>query len=96
MLPLRLLWKAYQQSFSRRRNFQGLIVAVDYAHRGAEYSFACRYHIGESMLPSLTSFLQFIGMEEKLRQHGFCVKVEYTRISIFSETEVRGTARSSG
>ncbi|KAJ2923819.1 hypothetical protein H1R20_g13276, partial [Candolleomyces eurysporus] len=33
-----------------------------------------RYHIGESMLPSLTSFTRFIGMEEKLRQHGFCVK----------------------
>ncbi|KAF5320184.1 hypothetical protein D9611_010302 [Ephemerocybe angulata] len=34
-----------------------------------------RYHIGESMLPSLTSFMKFIGMEEKLREHGFCVKV---------------------
>lgn len=33
-----------------------------------------RYHIGESMLPSLTSFMRFIGMEEKLRRHGFCVK----------------------
>ena len=34
-----------------------------------------RCHIGESMLPSLTSFMQFIGMEKKLREHGFCVKV---------------------
>ncbi|TEB26484.1 FAD/NAD(P)-binding domain-containing protein [Coprinellus micaceus] len=33
-----------------------------------------RYHIGESMLPSLTSFMQFIGMEKKLREHGFCIK----------------------
>ncbi|TFK44724.1 hypothetical protein BDQ12DRAFT_673465 [Crucibulum laeve] len=33
-----------------------------------------RYHIGESMLPSLNSFLRFIDAEDKLRAHGFCVK----------------------
>lgn len=34
-----------------------------------------RYHIGESMLPSLSTFLQFIGALEKFRAHEFCVKV---------------------
>lgn len=34
-----------------------------------------RYHIGESMLPSLNSFMRFIGAEEKLRDHGFTTKV---------------------
>lgn len=33
-----------------------------------------RYHIGESMLPSLKLFLRFIGAEEKVAKQGFCVK----------------------
>ncbi|KAF5352704.1 hypothetical protein D9756_005858 [Leucocoprinus leucothites] len=33
-----------------------------------------RYHIGESMLPSLNAFMRFIGAEEKLRNHGFALK----------------------
>ncbi|TFK22827.1 FAD/NAD(P)-binding domain-containing protein [Coprinopsis marcescibilis] len=33
-----------------------------------------RYHIGESMLPSLTSFLEFIDVNEKAKGHGFCHK----------------------
>lgn len=41
----------------------------------ADQKLLVRYHIGESMLPSLTSFMQFIGMEKKLREHGFCIKV---------------------
>jgi hypothetical protein len=27
------------------------------------------------MLPSLSSFMRFIGAEEKLRSHGFAIKV---------------------
>ncbi|KAJ7206028.1 hypothetical protein GGX14DRAFT_367523 [Mycena pura] len=30
-----------------------------------------RYHIGESMLPSLRHFLRFIGAEDKVEMHGF-------------------------
>ncbi|KAF8183754.1 hypothetical protein K438DRAFT_1129539 [Mycena galopus ATCC 62051] len=30
-----------------------------------------RYHIGESMLPSLRHFLRFIGAERKVEEHGF-------------------------
>ncbi|KAJ7657874.1 hypothetical protein DFH06DRAFT_456143 [Mycena polygramma] len=30
-----------------------------------------RYHIGESMLPSLRHFLRFIGAEQKVEDHGF-------------------------
>ncbi|KXN88893.1 Tryptophan 2-halogenase [Leucoagaricus sp. SymC.cos] len=33
-----------------------------------------RYHIGESMLPSLNAFVRFIGAEERLRSHGFVIK----------------------
>lgn len=33
-----------------------------------------RYHIGESMLPSLKLFLRYIDAEEKVKSHGFCVK----------------------
>ncbi len=34
-----------------------------------------RYHIGESMLPSCRPFLKFIDCEEKLKNHGFTIKV---------------------
>ncbi|KAK7047273.1 hypothetical protein VNI00_006504 [Paramarasmius palmivorus] len=33
-----------------------------------------RYHIGESMLPSVAPFLDFIGAKEKVEKHGFAVK----------------------
>ncbi|KAF7331154.1 FAD/NAD(P)-binding domain-containing protein [Mycena sanguinolenta] len=33
-----------------------------------------RYHIGESMLPSLRLFLRFIDCEEKVEKHGFTIK----------------------
>ncbi|KAJ7211604.1 putative halogenase [Mycena pura] len=34
-----------------------------------------RYHIGETMLPSMRPFLRFIGAEEKVESFGFTVKV---------------------
>ena len=34
-----------------------------------------RYHIGESLLPSLHPVLDLLGVGEKVRQHGFVVKV---------------------
>ncbi|KAF5319307.1 hypothetical protein D9619_008582 [Psilocybe cf. subviscida] len=34
-----------------------------------------RYHIGESMLPSINAFYAYIGAEEKLRTHGAAVKL---------------------
>ncbi|KAK7020672.1 hypothetical protein VNI00_017662 [Paramarasmius palmivorus] len=33
-----------------------------------------RYHIGESMLPSVAPFLEFIGAKDKIEQHGFMYK----------------------
>lgn len=33
-----------------------------------------RYHIGESMLPSLRDYLRFIDLEDEVAKHGFCVK----------------------
>ncbi|KAF8524134.1 putative halogenase [Hysterangium stoloniferum] len=33
-----------------------------------------RYHIGESLLPSVRPFLQFIGAIDKVTAHGFCPK----------------------
>ncbi|KAF8191953.1 putative halogenase [Mycena galopus ATCC 62051] len=34
-----------------------------------------RYHIGESMLPSCRPFMRFVGVEQKVVDHGFRVKV---------------------
>ncbi|KAF5341554.1 hypothetical protein D9758_012572 [Tetrapyrgos nigripes] len=33
-----------------------------------------RYHIGESLLPSVRNYLRFIGAEEKIKTHGFTYK----------------------
>ncbi|KAJ6556165.1 FAD/NAD-P-binding domain-containing protein, partial [Mycena capillaripes] len=40
-----------------------------------EKGYFPRYHIHESMLPSCRPFLNFIGAEEKVANHGFSVKV---------------------
>ncbi|KLO13206.1 FAD/NAD(P)-binding domain-containing protein [Schizopora paradoxa] len=34
-----------------------------------------RYHVGESMLPSLRHFLQYVGADDKFKNHGFKKKV---------------------
>lgn len=34
-----------------------------------------RYHIGESLIPSVRHYLRFIGAEDKLANHGFVPKV---------------------
>ena len=33
-----------------------------------------RYHIGESLLPSVRPFLKFIGAEETIKSYGFTIK----------------------
>jgi flavine halogenase len=33
-----------------------------------------RYHVGESMLPSLRNYMRFIGLEERFESHGFLTK----------------------
>ncbi|KAF7352022.1 hypothetical protein MVEN_01164500 [Mycena venus] len=40
-----------------------------------EKDYFPRYHIGESMLPSCRPFLRYIGAEQKVIDHGFCIKV---------------------
>lgn len=40
-----------------------------------EKAYFPRYHIGESLLPSCRSFLQFIDAEDKVKRHGFTQKV---------------------
>lgn len=49
-----------------------------------------RYHVGESMLPSLRQFLQFVDCEEKVKNYGFCVKVS-SRVLISAPENNRGT-----
>ncbi|KAK7458882.1 hypothetical protein VKT23_009892 [Stygiomarasmius scandens] len=39
-----------------------------------ERDYFPRYHIGESMLPSLNSFMSFIGAQEKVKKANFAVK----------------------
>lgn len=35
-----------------------------------------RYHVGESMLPSMRNYLRFIDLEEDFEKHGFLTKVD--------------------
>ena len=37
-----------------------------------------RYHIGESLLPSVRTFLRFVDLEKTFDSHGFYKKVSYT------------------
>ena len=39
---------------------------------GADFA---RYHVGESMLPSMRHFLRFIDLDDTFLKHGFKVKV---------------------
>jgi hypothetical protein len=39
-----------------------------------------RYHVGESLIPSVRRFLRFIDADDKVTQHGFVVKVSLLRI----------------
>ncbi|KAF7784177.1 hypothetical protein Agabi119p4_342 [Agaricus bisporus var. burnettii] len=57
---------AYAASALARENIDTIVIEA------AKFP---RYHIGESMLPSLNSFMRFIGAEEKLRDHGFTTKL---------------------
>lgn len=43
-----------------------------------------RYHIGESLIPSVRHFLRFIGAEQKLVEHGFKYKVRRFVIGAFA------------
>jgi flavine halogenase len=38
-------------------------------------NMVCRYHIGESMIPSCPQFLKLIDVEETVKNFGFCNKV---------------------
>ena len=39
------------------------------------YILFCRYHIGESLIPSVRHYLKFIDAEEKVANYGFKIKV---------------------
>ena len=43
------------------------------------YTILCRYHIGESLIPSVRHYLKFIDAEEKVANHGFKIKVNMYR-----------------
>src|SRR5262245_5581994 len=47
-----------------------------------ESSRKSRYHIGESLIPSVRRYLRFIGAEEKLVNHGFINKVRYPMLAM--------------
>jgi hypothetical protein len=54
----------------------------------------CRYHIGESLLPSIRHHLRFISAEEKVASYGFFKKVRLTLYTLTRLILVR--KRSAG
>ena len=47
-----------------------------------------RYHIGESLLPSVRPYLEFIGALDKVKNFGFCPKVITVFVPLFKLTRV--------
>ena len=46
-----------------------------------------RYHVGESLLPSVRPYLEFIGALDKVKNFGFCPKVSAPRLRAHMETD---------
>ncbi|KAL4079213.1 hypothetical protein J3A83DRAFT_1049650 [Scleroderma citrinum] len=53
-----------------------------------------RYHIGESLVPSVRCYLKFIGVEQQVADYGFTLKVCYCIMNIYSFNNA-GIARRS-
>ena len=62
-------------SSSRQKSFQGWFLSIAGKWYVKHLTSGNRYHIGESMLPSMRHFLKFIDAYEKWDAHGFNVKV---------------------
>ena len=73
MQPPRWLARASTLSFSKHQSSLGR-VAFPLELTGL-YTPPGRYHIGESLIPSVKHYLRFIGAEDKVANHGFVVKV---------------------
>lgn len=49
---------------------------------GVHLTGVCRYHIGESMVPSARQFLKLVDLEETVKNFGFCKKVSPFRLLV--------------
>lgn len=63
-----------QNSLGGPRRLCGFIAVFDYLFWPPLIHFD-RYHIGESLLPSIRTFSRFIDAEDKILNHGFTEKV---------------------
>lgn len=54
-----------------------------------------RYHIGESLIPSVRHYLRFIGAEQKLVEYGFKHKVRPSVIGAFVMSRTRELSDAS-
>ena len=73
ILPPPWLVKASTSSSSNFQSFLGRVICPLQFTR--LYTPFCRYHIGESLIPSVRHYLKFIGAEEKVANYGFKIKV---------------------
>ena len=53
-----------------------------------------RYHVGESMLPSMRHFLRFIDLDETFLNHGFKIKVNAVVTSSLCDIDALSDRRS--
>ncbi len=101
-MPLQLLHASVSTWFSlRQKNFQGKqsigprelnILNLSTLERFSMLIRKLRYHIGESMLPSMRHFLKFIDAYDKWDAHGFNIKVRDGSGELFKS--LRGEERS--
>jgi len=54
--------------------------------------FCFRYHVGESMIPSMRHFLRFIDADDKFESFGFVQKVSFSCLSLLLVTESDGSS----
>lgn len=92
--PLRSHEKASVSSCSRWPSFRGMCPCylLTFFTMGGKFIDSCRYHIGESLIPSARHFLRFIGAEEKVAEHGFAMKASRILASVIClYVEIRQT-----
>lgn len=77
MPPPHWLARVSMSSSSRHQNSLGHIVSLFELTR--LYTLLRRYHIGESLIPSVRHYLRFIDAEEKVANYGFAMKVSIYR-----------------
>jgi len=85
MLLLVLQEKGLMSLYLRLQSFHGMLLLHTPFDKSSFSLTFRRYHVGESLIPSVRHYLRFIGAEEKLANYGFVHKVHVYIFSVSSD-----------